>query len=665
MTFKGIPQFHERHSQDINDEYFFGFPMQSIVRAEERLRSPETRSVAYFSMEFGLAPSIYHQFETSQPTSGLNMFTGHRVFSNLRAMDHYHQIRIDKVLDIPIYSGGLGVLAGDTLKSASDLGISVIGLGILWNKGYFKQNFWFESGQIPDELRWDPYTYPGLIPLDNIIEIKLNSESIFLRLWKYYVYSYDRQNVIPLVLLDSNIDENGPETDIKRRLTDQLYRSDNAWWKITQRTILGVGGINALRELGYSLNLYHLNEGHAALAFVEKAKDISEDKWDELKNHFAYTCHTPVEAGHDRFALSELENIFDKAHLSIIRKEGLDSKHKNLVNLTRLAMNTSTYVNAVAKKHGEITRLQFPDFKDKIKTITNGVHTFTWVSEPIEQLLDKYRGTIGDWKSNPLLIENVSKLRDNMEFRRGLWQAHMKNKKECAEILSPWFFDENVFTISWARRIANYKRPSLILQDVGRLVKMAKTIGPLQIIFAGKAHPSDNLGFTYINTMLERIDSLTDYRDTIKIFMLENYDTYFGKLLTSSVDVWLNNPLPPFEASGTSGMKAILNGVIQLSTLDGWVVEAQDKNIGRIFGYVPPQGEIGSESNLRLEEDSKKLYEALEELMKLYYDSFGHGEPKVGSDWIDMMINCISTSGYFSTHRMVGEYNNIIWNPSS
>ena len=194
---------------------------------------------------------------------------------------------------------------------------------------------------------------------------------------------------------------------------------------------------------------------------------------------------------------------------------------------------------------------------------------------------------------------------------------------------------------------------------------MAQSIGPIQIIFAGKAHPNDNLGFTYINTMLERIDSLADHRDTIKVFMLENYDTYFGKLLTSSVDVWLNNPLPPFEASGTSGMKAILNGVLQLSTLDGWVVEAKDKNIGRIFGYVPPEGEIGNESNLRLDEDSKKLYDTLENMMALYYESFGRGEPKLGSDWIDMMINCISISGFFSTHRMVSEYNNTIWHASS
>ncbi|MBU1864674.1 MAG: alpha-glucan family phosphorylase [Candidatus Omnitrophica bacterium] len=662
MIIKGIQQFTERYAQDINEETFLGFPMESIVRAEEKLTASNVRSIAYFSMEFGLAPSIYHSFQTSLPTSSANMFTGHRVFSNLRAMDRYHQIYIDKVLDIPIYSGGLGVLAGDTIKAAADLGFSVAGIGILWTKGYFKQSFWFDLGQMPDELRWDPYTYPGLIPLENTIAIKFEeNESIYLRLWKYYVYSCDKQNVVPLILLDSNIEENGPADDIRRRLTDQLYRSDNAWWKIIQRTILGIGGMIALKELGYSINLYHLNEGHAALAYVENAKDVPKENREELKTHFAYTCHTPVEAGHDRFALNELENILDDEHMTILKEEGLDKNHKHLVNLTQLAMNTSASINAVAKKHGEITRLQFPTYADKIKTITNGVHTFTWISEPVEVLLDRYAHTIGEWRKDPSLLRNVSNLRHDREFRSALWQAHCANKRELAEILKSWFFDENVFTIAWARRIANYKRPSLILQDVDRLLKIAREVGPLQIIFAGKAHPNDNLGFTFINTMLERIDSLADYRDVIKIFMLENYDTYFGHLLTSSVDVWLNNPLPPFEASGTSGMKAILNGVIQVSTLDGWVVEAHEKHIGRIFGYVPPEGVIGTENDLHLEDDSKKLYETLEEVVKLYYDSFHRGEVRLDSEWIDMMINCISASGYFSTHRMVKEYNDMIW----
>jgi glycogen phosphorylase len=661
MPIPAIQSFLERYSHDISDELFFGFPKASILRAEEKLHDQTNRSVAYFSMEFGLAPSIYHQFQTAQPTSSENMFTRHRVFSNLRAMDLYHEIEIDKVLDIPIYSGGLGVLAGDTLKSAADHGLAVVAVGILWNKGYFKQNFWFESGQVPEETSWDPYTYAGLIPLEHTIEIKLEKDSIFLRLWKYYVYSYDRTHVVPLILLDSDIEENGPEDDIKRHLTDQLYRSDNAWWKIVQRTILGVGGMVAIRALGYCVNLYHLNEGHAALAFVEKVKDLDPAQWEKVSEYFAYTCHTPVEAGHDRFSIDELKKVLHSDYIHVIQSQGMDSKHKNVVNLTQLAMNTSRYINAVAKKHGEVTRLQFPQFKESIKTITNGVHTFTWLSQSVAEVLKKYTEFIGPWEEDPLLLENVEKVRDNLDFRRDLWGAHMQNKRELANVLRPWLFDENVFTIAWARRIANYKRPSLILHDIDRLIAIAKECGPMQIIIAGKAHPNDDLGHTFINDMLKRIDALNEYRDCIKVFMLENYDTYFGKLLTSSVDVWLNNPLPPFEASGTSGMKAVLNGVLQLSTIDGWIVEAQDKQIGRFFGYQPPAGEIGTESNLHLDDDAEKLYCALKEMLKLYHVAFSYGEPRLDSEWIEMMINCISISGYFSTHRMVKEYNEMIW----
>lgn len=661
MPIHATKQFRQRYLNDMSEESFLGFPRVSIERAENRLHDENELSVAYFSMEFGLAPSIYHQFQTDQPNSRENKFTAHRVFSNLRAMDSYHEIQIDKVLDIPIYSGGLGVLAGDTLKSAADLGVSLVGIGILWNKGYFKQNFWFESGQMPEELRWDPASYPGLIPLDHVIRISFEHDTIHLRLWKYYIYSYDLEHVIPLVLLDSNVEENGDDKDIRRNLTDQLYRSDNAWWKIMQRSILGIGGMVALRELGYSINKFHLNEGHAALAFVEKAKEQDPTMFGALRKSFAYTCHTPVEAGHDRFNFDELEKILNKDLMNIIKSFGMDPKHKNVVNLTTLAMNTCQYINAVAQKHGEVTRLQFPKFEDRIQTITNGVHTFTWISEPIVKLLKHFQEKIGDWQKDPTMLVHVEQLRDNVDFRRALWQAHMENKRELARILRGWFFDADTFTIAWARRIANYKRPSLILQDVNRLLEISRKVGKLQIIFAGKAHPNDDLGYTFINEMLKRIDSLADYRDTIKIFMLENYDTYFGKLLTSSVDVWLNNPLPPFEASGTSGMKAILNGVIQLSTLDGWVVEAKDRNIGRIFGYVPPDGYIGTEADLHLEEDSRKLYDTLEGLVKLFYDSFSGTEVRLDSEWIDMMINCISTSGFFSTHRMVSEYNETIW----
>lgn len=648
----------DRYAADIQDNQYFGFPLESLIRAEERLKSASEKSTAYFSMEFGLSSNTYNSMTSKKPLSEQNESPDQHVFSNMRAMDYYVSLSFEHKLDLPIYSGGLGVLAGDTLKSAADRKLSLTGVGILWNKGYFKQNFWFKDGQIPEETIWDPYSYPGLVPLKTRVQIPVKKEVIHLRLWKYFVYSRDRQHVIPLILLDSNIQENTP---FVRTLTDQLYRSDNAEWKLYQRLILGIGGVKALQALGLSINKYHLNEGHAALAFIEKAKQVDPSKIEELKNQFAYTCHTPVAAGHDRFLKKTMQEILKDEDFNLIKKYGQDPDQPDLINLTVQAMNTCNHVNAVAQKHGEVTRLQFPQYKDRIESITNGVHTYTWVSESISKLLDAHESAIGKWKEDPTLLKNVLPLKNNMDFRRSLWQAHQTNKKNLCSILKNWRLDPNVFTIAWARRIAAYKRPSLILQDAQRLLAIAKKVGPLQVIFAGKAHPKDDIGFTKVNEMLAAIDSLEKEKDHLRILMLENYDTYLGKLLSNSVDVWLNNPLPPFEASGTSGMKAILNGVLQLTTLDGWVVEAADKNIGWIFGWQHHGAEIGDEKNLRLAEDSSALYEMLEQVVKLYYETNLKGELNASSDWLTKMTHAISEGAFFSTGRMVSEYEKKIW----
>jgi starch phosphorylase len=637
----------EKYRKDISSDKFFGFPAAAVIAAEEKLLA-KTPSIAYFSMEYGLAPSIYHTFQTVNPTSKANISSDHEVFSNMQDMDYYHLLPTKKLLDLPIYSGGLGVLAGDSLKSAADANLSLVGLGILWNKGYFKQKFWFRAGgQVPEATSWDPRTYPGLVPLKPRIEIEISGQKLQLKLWKYYVYSYDQKSVVPLVLIDSNVPEN-PE--YFRELTDQLYRSTNGWIKLCQRAILGMGGVKAIEALGYDINKYHLNEGHAALAFVAKPKA-----------RFAYTCHTPVEAGHDRFDLQELTATIGQEAAEIVKRFGRDEKNHSQANLTLLAMSVSEHVNAVAQKHGEVTRLQFPRYKEKIESVTNGIHTFTWLSAPIKELLIKYKDRIGDWENDPCLLSNVQNLKDDPAFRRDLWQAHIENKQALAKFLEFWHFDDRAFTICWARRIAPYKRPTLLLEDPNRLIEIARRVGPLQIVIAGKAHPADVPASIHLDNMLEKINMLNGERKLLRIVFLENYDTYFAKKLTIGSDVWLNNPLPPFEASGTSGMKAILNGVLQLSTLDGWVVEAADKNIGRIFGYVPPPGQIGSESDLKLKDDSIELYKNLEEMAELYYSTAG-GKVKIeDSPWLEMMINCIAQSGFFNTGRMIGEYRTRIW----
>jgi len=644
------------YAKDIKDGNYFGLPLEAIVKAEKRLRLSRERPIAYFSMEYGLATSCYNKFSSCLSLNPSNKIPENAVFSNFRVADYFFALDQNSILDLPIYSGGLGVLAGDTVKTMADYKLPVAAIGILWSSGYFRQKFWFKYGQAPEKMRWDPYTYPGLIPLKNRIKISLKPEDVHLRLWKYYVYSHWHDAVVPLILLDSNIEPNSSRAKV---LTDQLYRSDNVFLKLLQRVILGYGGINALNELGYNIDTYHLNEGHAVFAFVAKARGMNKDELEGLKSKFVYTCHTPVEAGHDRFSIDDLYKVLKPEDVQVIDKFG--KERSGVANLTLLSMNISSAINAVSHNHQKVMHIQFPSYKDRIQYVTNGVHPYTWMSRYFQDLFEKFPETFVDFKSNPMILSRAKELKGNNDFRSQLWQAHQSNKADLCKFLDKWKLDQNIFTICWARRIAAYKRPSLILHDIARLVQIAEKVGPLQIILSGKAHPNDNLGFTYINEMLDKVDRMNEDYNKLKIIVLENYDISLGKMLTSSVDVWLNNPLPPFEASGTSGMKAILNAVLQMSTVDGWVAEATDKKIGAFFGYKNREGDVGNESDLHMNADAEELYSALEGLVGLYYKTNQAGKFDVSSGWIEMMIECIITAARFNTYRMVDEYKQKIW----
>lgn len=655
----GIENFEAQYAGDVTPESYFGFPSKAVLDAERRLLSSEVKSVAYFSMEYGLAPSIYNTFNLTRPMSEKNQFFKHDVFSNNWMVDYLFKVQIDKMLDIPIYGGGLGVLAGDTIKSAADLGVSFVGLGILWNKGYFKQNFWYKHGQVPEELQWDPYSYPGLIPLKNIITISTKESPLSLRLWKYYVYSYDRKKSCPLILLDSNLPQNPPHF---QQLTDSLYRSDSVWWKIFQRSLLGIGGMKALRELGYHIDCYHLNEGHAACALLEQYVSLKDKgQMEDIKNRFVFTCHTPVEAGHDRFNVADMARVLNSEYIEAAEKFGKSSPDSPQINFTIMALNNCRHANAVAQKHGEVMRAQFPKYAAKIDAVTNGIHSHTWVSESFTKLFDKYNSAFGDWRRDPENLAQARNLIKDEQFRRDIFEAHQVNKRNLLNIARHWQLRDDVLTLGWARRIAGYKRPSLIFHDIKQIINLAHDIGPLQIILAGKAHPNDDIGAAHIEKILNHIDELNNQKHIVKVLILENYDTFFGKLLTNSVDIWLNNPLPPFEASGTSGMKAIINGVVQMSTLDGWVVEAADDDIGWIFGYRHSGENIGSEKDLRLDEDSRALGQTLKAAMVLYYETYKAGNLNVNSPWIDKMIHCVQRAGFFNTQRMVKEYRDKMW----
>ena len=655
-----IAQYAERYAGDVHDDTYFGFPVAGIMEGEKALRSAANKPVAYFSMEYGLATNSYNVFQSVRPVSADNRISENEIISNDRVRDYLFSLKNtdDTLLDLPIYSGGLGVLAGDTVKTAADMRLSFVAVGILWNKGYFRQRFWFKYGQLPDEMRWDPWTFPGLVPLEEKVTVELKDRRVSLRLWKYYVYSSRRDYAVPLVLLDSDIEENDATA---RAYTDQLYRSDGLQGKLIQRVLLGMGGVKALEVLGYPVSLYHLNEGHAAFAFVAKARQAGAGKEEALRGQFTYTCHTPVPAGHDRFAFAEVDKTLTKEDAAVARRYGAEGAKGQTLNLTLLAMNASRHINAVSRKHGEVTRFQFPSHAGRIQTVTNGIHFPTWVSEPVLRALERFGAALGDVRQDPVSLVRVTELKGDRDFRAGLWQAHRENKQRLAALLKDWRLREDVLTIAWARRIAAYKRPSLLFHDLERLKELSRRVGPLQVLYAGKAHPNDNLAFTYINEIMNAIDKAEDGEGNLKIIMLENYETSIAKVLVACVDVWLNNPLPPYEASGTSGMKALANGVVQLSTRDGWVIEAMDKGVGWFFGYQDDGKSFTDQLDLRLEEDAAALYVALEEVMALYYTGkkAQEGYPEA---WMDMMIDCLAQAGTFNTHRMVAEYRQKIWN---
>gem|GEM_PF-216123 len=655
-----IAQYAERYAADVHDDTYFGFPVAGILEGEAALRSAANRPIAYFSMEHGLATNSYNVFESARPVSADNRISENEIISNDRLRDYLFSLQNSEgtLLDLPIYSGGLGVLAGDTVKTAADMRLPFVAVGILWSKGYFRQRFWFKYGQLPDEMRWDPWTFPGLVPLEDKVTVDLKDRAVVLRLWKYYVYSSRRDYAVPLVLLDSDVEENDAAA---RADTDQLYRSDGVQGRLIQRVLLGMGGVKALEALGYPVRLHHLNEGHAAFAFVAKARQAGSGAEQALREKFVYTCHTPVLAGHDRFAFAEVDKILLPQDAAIARRYGAEGERSEVLNLTLLAMNTSRAVNAVSRKHGEVMRLQFPSYAERIQTVTNGIHFPTWVSEPVLRVLERFHAALGDVRQDPASLGRVAGLKADKDLRAAFWEAHQENKQRLATLLKDWRLRADVLTLAWARRIAAYKRPSLLFYDLERLKELSRRVGPLQVLYAGKAHPNDNMAFTYINDIMNAIDRAQDKEGNLKIIMLENYETSIARVLVACVDVWLNNPLPPYEASGTSGMKALANGVVQLSTRDGWVIEAMDKGIGRFFGYQDEGKRFTDQMNLHIEDDAAALYAALEELMEVYYhgQKSAQGYPEA---WMDMMIECLVEAGTFNTHRMVAEYHQKIWN---
>jgi starch phosphorylase len=532
---------------------------------------------------------------------------------------------------MPTYSGGLGVLAGDTLRSAADLGIPLVAFTLLDRKGYFRQHLDPAGNQSEDVQSWDPAEFCTEEPAR--IAVSIEDRVVTVRAWRYDLVGRSG-HIVPIYLLDTDLENN---SGWDRGLTDHLYGGDTNY-RLQQEIVLGMGGVRMAKALGLQVNVYHMNEGHAALltlALLESQLgggplgEATDADLAIVRSKCVFTTHTPVPAGHDRFSTEQAIRILGGERTARLQKLGCF--HEGLLNMTLLALRFSRYANGVALQHGKVSREMFPEFQ--IDSITNGVHAPTWMSEHMQQTLDTH---IPAWRRDNLYLRNVIDLPLN-----AILSAHARAKEALlAEVGSRngMVLNPRVLTLGFARRVATYKRANLLFSDPDRLVRIAEKAGGLQILYAGKAHPQDEPGKALIRQVVERAASLSS--DVLHIAYLENYAWDLGALLTAGVDVWVNTPRRPYEASGTSGMKAALNGVPSLSILDGWWIEGC---IEGVTGWAVEDGANDAE-------EAEHLYAKLENaVVPLYREA--------PEKWGQLMRTTLAFNGsYFNTNRMVKQY---------
>ncbi len=567
----------------------------------------------------------------------------------------YFSMEIGLEPGMPTYSGGLGVLAGDTIRSTADLKVPMVAITLLHRKGYFYQRLQRDGWQREEPSEWVVDDFLDEMPARS--SVTMEGRVVQLRAWKYEVAGTGGYKV-PVYFLDADLPEN---SDWDRTLTHYLYGGDQHY-RLCQEVILGIGGVRMLRALGYDrIERFHMNEGHASLLTLElldeeakKAgrRSCGRDDIEAVRAKCVFTTHTPVPAGHDQFPIDlvrrvlvergdffDMEDVYctglvnhvvgDRPRVAGL-KEVIPGESK--LNMTYLALNLSHYVNGVAKKHGEVSRLMFAEYT--IDAITNGVHAATWTAGPFQKLFDRH---IPGWRQDSFSLRYALNIP-----KQEIWNAHTETKKQLIDYVNRetnMGMGVDVLTIGYARRAATYKRADLLFTDTGRLKSISSKAGPFQVIYAGKAHPQDQGGKEVIKRIFQGREAL---KENIKIAYLENYDMEVGKMMTSGVDVWLNTPQPPLEASGTSGMKAALNGVPSLSVLDGWWIE------GCIEGETG--WSIGEKGSADATNDAASLYSKLEQIV---IPVFYHERDR----FIDVMVHCIALNGsFFNTHRMVQQY---------
>jgi starch phosphorylase len=534
----------------------------------------------------------------------------------------------------PTYSGGLGVLAGDMLRSAADLGLPIAGVTLVHRKGYFHQELDEGGGQSERPEEWQPEKQ--LEPVEPVVALFLNGRRVQVRGWRHWILGV-RGHRVPVFFLDTDVPENTP---FERGLTNHLYGGDPRY-RLCQEAVLGMAGVALLRSQGYGKDLiFHMNEGHSSLLTVAlleerlhggKLAKVTPDDIQAIRQQCVFTTHTPVAAAFDQFPLDMAADVLGPDRMAALQTAGCFVGGN--LNMTHLGLRSSRYVNGVAMRHGEVSQEMFPN--DVVHAITNGVHAATWTCPAFQDLFDRY---IPEWRHDNYFLHNAIGI-PLADIR----QAHQVAKRELVKAVAQETgvrLSESVFTIGFARRAATYKRADLLFKDLERLRSVRNRGGPLQIIYGGKAHPSDEEGKAIIRRVFEAAKAL---RETIPIVYVKNYDMGWARLLLSGADLWLNNPRQPYEASGTSGMKAALNGIPSLSVLDGWWVEGHYEGV---TGWA-----IGLEKNPadpRVEVVS--LYEKLEKtILPMYYDR--------RQSFVSVMRSAIALNGsFFNSQRMVAQY---------
>ncbi len=517
---------------------------------------------------------------------------------------------------ISCYSGGLEIFAGDLFKSAAEKQVPFVGVNLFFTNGYFRQRI-VNGRQIEDYDIYYPERNMKLLPVST--NVKIENRNVVVKTW---LYNLKRKNYeLPILNLTTDVNEND---QFARDITKNIYHGDKCH-RLRQEIVLGIGGVRMLEELGFYPEVYHINEGHGAFALIELRK-----RYLQVKNKAIFTTHTPVPAGHDSFDYEMVYRVMGENLPEDIK----ELAGKDELNMTLLALNLTRYANGVSKLHSRVSNEMFPGFN--IKSIANGVHSYTWTSFPFQRLFDR---KISGWREDPSLIREAKYFNTS-----DLLDAHTISKSMLIEYINNYnctgtIFDKDTLTIGFARRFALYKRADLILNDLKRLSDVARK--GIQIVFAGKAHPNNEEGKDLIHKIIEKAWQLNG---KVRIAFLANQDIYVTKLMTSGSDIWLNTPLVSQEASGTSGMKAAHNGVPQISTIDGWWNEVQPFG-GWSFGPNPDTFTLDQRNDWK---EADELYNLLEEeVIPTYNDTESYAEK---------MREAIQNASYFNTHRTLDDY---------